>query len=201
MRKLILLLAAIFAFATIQAQDKESKIGIKIGFNYNAANFDLGGQAVDNLKDINSNNGWHLGINYRGYIASLFYWQPELMYSQTSLSFVDHNSKETKFHENMIDLNILMGAELFDFLRVYAGPTGSFNLGTSQEDNDIKTSFKSFRAGYQIGVGADLFSMLTFDIAYKGSFSSDNGTATVAGVDIPLDQNVSMMLISLGIMF
>ena len=201
MRKLLLLFIAVFTFASIQAQDKENKIGIKIGYNYNAANFDLGGQAVDNLKDIHSNNGWHLGINYRGYITNLFYWQPELMYSQTSVSFEDHGGKETKFHENMIDLNILVGAELMDFLRVYAGPTGSFNLGTSQESNDIKTSFSSFRAGYQIGVGIDLFSMLTLDVAYKGSFSSDNGTATVAGVDIPLDQNVSMMLISVGIMF
>lgn len=101
----------------------------------------------------------------------------------------------------MIDLNLIVGVELLDFLRFYAGPTGSFNLGTSQSSNDIETSFNSFRAGYQIGAGVDILSMITFDLGYKGSFSSDNGNVSIAGVEVPLTQNVSQMIISVGFMF
>ncbi|MCK5781010.1 MAG: porin family protein [Flavobacteriales bacterium] len=199
MKKGILLFIAIFTFASLHAQ-KDNKIGIKAGFNYNAANYDLAHEAWDNLKDVSSNNGWHLGINYRGYLGDIFYWQPELMYSQTAFTIINAG-KESKFHESMIDLNLIVGVELLDFLRFYAGPTGSFNLGTSQSSNDIETSFNSFRAGYQIGAGVDILSMITFDLGYKGSFSSDNGNVSIAGVEVPLTQNVSQMIISVGFMF
>lgn len=202
--KRVLLLFLVFSLSQTVSAQKESKIGLKGGFNYNIASASLE-DAGDALKDPKTNNGWHLGINYRAYMGSMFYWQPELIYSQTSSSVQSKDSNDewinNDFDNQWLDLNILVGVELLDFVRVYAGPTGIFHIGSDQGNDDVKASFNSFRAGFQIGAGVDLFNFLTADLAYKGSFSSDNGIVAVAGQDIPVTSNVSQLQISVGLMF
>jgi len=206
MKKIILLSIALVSFFSVNAQ-KDNKIGIKAGFNYNMASADLSDApdgAWDAIKEPKVNNGWHLGINYRSYWGNIFYWQPELIYSQTSNTLEHNNGSEwinTEFDNKLLDLNVLVGVELLDFVRAYAGPTAIFNLGSSQSDNDIETSFESFRMGYQIGAGLDLLSFLTVDVAYKGSFSSDNGSINVAGVEVPITESISQIHLSVGILF
>ena len=141
MKKVLLLTLALVSFISVNAQEG-NKIGLKAGFNYNATNFDLVSQAVDNLTEFKSNNGWHAGIYYRGNIGNMFYWQPELMYSRSSVT-VDHSHFSEEISGNTIDLNVLMGVKAFGFLRAYVGPTGSFNLGSNLEEFDAKSTFKT----------------------------------------------------------
>ena len=195
MKNIVLLLFMLVSFLSVDAQ-----VGLKGGFNYNAANYDIAGQAVENLKDVNSNNGWHIGLNYRGMINDYMYYLPEVMYSNTTMVF-DYNGEDTWFYENVLDVNIIMGVLLADIFRGHAGLSGSFNLGTTQEDKVIETSFNSFRTGYVLGVGIDIYEAITLDISYKGSFDSDNGTATILGKEMKLEQNVSQILFSIGLMF
>ncbi|MEN8137546.1 MAG: outer membrane beta-barrel protein [Bacteroidota bacterium] len=206
MKRIILLSIALVTFLSVNAQNN-TKVGIKGGFNYNMSSTDLSDAplgAWNAIKDPKANNGWHLGVQYRSYCGEKLYIQPELIYSQTSESYeidLNNNWIKTDFDDRMVDINLLLGMKFMDMIRVYGGPMGMLNVGTNQEANDIVTAYKSFRMGYQLGIGVDLLSAFTFDVSYKGSFNSDNGVMKVGGVDVPVSQNVSQVLLGVGVLF
>lgn len=204
MKRIALLILIVFSTVSINAQE-ENKIGIKAGFNYEMGDIaltDLPDASWDILSNPEVGHAWHFGVYYRAYIDDVFYLQPEVVYSNSTQIFTvngnDGISYNEEFSNDLVDLNLQLGVELLDFIRAYSGLTGTFNLKANQEYIDAESAFKTFRMGYQIGVGVDI-SRLTLDIAYLSSFNSDNGSMKVSDVIIPLSQNKSQLQLSIGI--
>jgi hypothetical protein len=199
-RNLLLLLLSIFMF-NLNAQ--ESSIGIKAGYNYDmgSLSFNQVSATVGTIDDIKANNGWHVGLFYKARFGEIFYWQPDLVYVRTSHDYDLNNTTSETFNHQVLEININAGVEFFDFMRAYGGIINMFNMGKTQETNDFSTTYKSYRMGYQLGLGLDFFEFLTFDLTYKGSFTDDNGELTVGNTSIDLAQNLSQLQVSVGLLF
>ena len=206
MRKFTILILLSVLSIGVYAQ-KENKIGIKGGFNYEMGDISLNelpGASWEILSNPEVGNAWHLGLSYRAYMGDLFYLQPEVIYSSSTHSYSVKDPNGTIYDDNyksdLVDMNIQLGVEFIKFVRAYGGIMGSINVNPSQNISGAESAFKTFRMGYQLGVGVNL-SMFTVDLAYLSSFDSDNGHLNIGDVNIPLSQNRSQLQLSLGLQF
>ncbi len=155
--------------------------------------------------------GFNVGVSLKVKLPSM-YVMPELYYTNFSNKATltnDANAQETTFKakSNRLDIPILVGKNLLgQYLSVYAGPVGSFNLAKEENfDNFIqKVKAKSFTVGYQIGFQSEI-SKLILTARYEGAFSKDQRKFinAIAGSsqEIKYDNRPSFFLLGLGYKF
>jgi hypothetical protein len=206
----LLFIAGIAGFASAQLS-----FGIKGGLNYSKLAFNdvknvVSGTTTYSLSQDQSFQGFHIGIQTRLQIFSLFI-QPELLFNtsggkvlveHTSGSQVIQEVKQVKY--NKIDLPVLVGLK-FGPARVNAGPVASVVLTSNSQLGDIisgiESTSKNATVGFQAGVGLDILNILTLDARYEGGLSRLGDKITVAGKNYAFDSRSSKWLLSVGFFF
>lgn len=185
---------------TCKAQSEGLKFYLQGGVNYNTGTIGVDsalsttGQIIE---DINSFNGWHAGITIREYRNSTQYLSFESIYAfnKTELIIGPRDSLSLPTYQTLssqtIQLAISPGFRIFKLLRGQAGLNGVFQL-----NNTFQESFNSFKLGYRLGLGLDIFK-LTADLAFNASFDPTLGIFN----GIPLSNANSQFLLTLGYKF
>ncbi len=163
MKKFLFLILSIGLFSSAQAQ-----FGLRAGLsstNFSDTNFE-------------EKAGFHAGVYYRKDLGFLSL-EPGVQYSQKGYksSLVGSNA-EVKERLDYIDVPILLRANFFPFLNVFAGPQASILASRKYEiGSSIDTSTEPVR-GYDIGgvvgVGANLPLNLNVQLSYDFGLTSLN---------------------------
>src|SRR5690606_32092756 len=148
MKKIILFLALVAMSFTGYSQG--FSFGTKIGLSQTT--LDL---KSDQFKNGESKFGYHVGVFARIGLCGL-YLQPEVLYTQTQGQFTfdgdDQPKKEYESDFNRVDIPVMVGFKMFNFLRIQAGPIASINVNSEIKDagdtvQDV--DFKNATLGYQ----------------------------------------------------
>ncbi|MFT2010265.1 porin family protein [Pontibacter sp. 13R65] len=173
MKKILLTVLAGLAFVTANAQVPASPftLGIKGGVSSTKVLFnDV--QSTSEFKDPKNITGYHAGAFARLQIAG-FFIQPEAVLASSGgkIQVFDNqvttptgSSQEFKF--TRLDVPILVGYNIFNVLRVQAGPVASIMMSAKQEGKTIDEYMNESDWGIQGGVGIDI-SRLTLDLRYE----------------------------------
>lgn len=175
MKKIILTVAAVFAFGFANAQDV--KFGVKGGLN--VANFS---------GDVDGNSalvGFHVGGFAEIKISEKFAVQPELLFSTQGAKF---NEAGTDVNFNLSYLNIPVMAKYYvaDKFSLEAGPQIGFltnaKAKAGSEKVDIKDDFESIDFGVNFGAGYDFTENLSAGLRYNlglSNIAKDSGNDKV----------------------
>ena len=173
MKKLTLILATVF-FA--HAASAQFGFGIKGGINLNKIHTE--GSLNDNYKEsLDTKTGFSAGVFAR--IGEGVYLQPEILYTERNGSITDFSGATSyDIKVKNIDIPVLVGFKLLDFLRINAGPVATLKL--KEEHTFLKNvtttvtedeAFKNATFGYQLGAGLS-FGKLDIDVRKEGSLGS-----------------------------
>ncbi len=174
MKKLFLVVATVL-FA--HAASAQFGFGIKGGINLNKIHTDEGNLSSNYKESLASKTGFSAGLFAR--IGGGVYLQPELLYTERNGSIMDDlggTSYDIKIKN--IDVPVLIGFKLADFLRINAGPVATLKL--KEEHTFLKNvattvtedeAFKNATFGYQLGAGLS-FGKLDVDVRKEGSLGS-----------------------------
>lgn len=166
MKKLILTVAAVFAFGFANAQ--EVKYGVKAGLNLSTLTGDI--------EDVKSLAGFHAGGFVEIKLMDKFAIQPELMYStqgaKSEYTFSESGfvvDAEEKVKLGYINLPIMAKYFVAPGFTIEAGPQVGFLLSAKNEydysasgfgmtesesgENDIKDDTESIDFGFNVGAG------------------------------------------------
>ncbi|GEC77892.1 porin family protein [Flavobacterium aquatile] len=154
MKKVILTVAAVFAFGFANAQ--EVKFGVKAGY----ANTNFGGDA-----ETDAASNFYIGGLADISISEKFHVQPELLYSMEGA-----DNEETGL--DFIRIPVMAKYYVADGFNIQAGPQFGFVAG----GEDVKDSLKSFDYGLGFGAAYELTSGLFFDARYNLGLADLNDT-------------------------
>ena len=193
MKKLLLLLALISSIS-LSAQ---SRWGVRTGLNYNLNTIGLS-DAATSAQEIfegqTSDNGYHLGIFGRQFLGDQLYTSGSLIYAKNTHflegSDGDNNIFYERFDHEFLQLDAGLGIRLLKLARA----EGGVHYQGTISDNAFSQTFSSPTAGYNVGVGLDIWK-LSLDVTYYGSFADHTGSWN----DIPLSYDRSQILVSLGV--
>jgi len=192
MKKLILSFA-LLAFA-LTGYSQGFSLGPKVGLSQ--TKLDL---KSDQFKNGESKFGYHVGIFARIDLGGL-YLQPEVLYTQTQGQFsFDGNDQPIKEYEadfNRVDIPVMLGFKMFNFLRIQAGPIASINVNSEIRDaaNTVQdVDFKNATLGYQAGLGLDIGNMI-IDAKYESSLDKFSGNVG----NFSTDQRLNQWILSVG---
>jgi Outer membrane protein beta-barrel domain len=172
MKKLLLVMAAIFIVAVSNAQLPGISFGPKIGVNLD--------QVTTNLSTINDKmkTGYDLGVFLR--LGGKCYFQPELLYSTSGVNFSNIPiGSPSKIDLKSINVPLMFGARLINLkvvnVRILGGPIASFLVNKQVDYNGVASStktvsFNNAKWGAQVGAGVDVL-MFTLDVRYKIDFN------------------------------
>lgn len=156
MKKVILTIAAVFAFGAASAQ--EMKFGVKAGLN----NSNYTGDA-----ETDAATSFYVGGLVDFTVSEKFHVQPELLYS------VEGGDNDSM---TFLRLPIMAKFYIMEGLNLQAGPELAFKIAA---ENDLTDEFsKSLDYGLGIGAGYELTSGLFFDARYN------LGLANISDVDV-----------------
>lgn len=156
MKKLIFIGILFFSFSALQAQ--EMGFGIKGGLNF--ATFT--GDDVDN---IDSRTGFHLGLLAEFGLSESFAIQPEILYSAQGVKQGDETWKL-----DYLTIPVMVKYYATDAFSIEAGPYIGFNT-TSEFDMDgvtmdLKDDTESTDFGLGLGLGYELPMGVFFQVRY-----------------------------------
>jgi hypothetical protein len=167
------LLILLGASSISQAQDQESKAGIRGSVNFS-------NWYTDELNDNNVKLGFGAGIFYRAYLADNFSIQPEIGFSQKGSTFTYDNflaSGEVRGILNYVEVPVLFNVHLTDNLHVGAGPYVGTLISASakavDDDGSVdgeeafdRDNFTTFDYGFSADAGID-FESVTIGARYN----------------------------------
>ena len=199
MKKIILTVAAVFAFGFANAQ--ETKFGVKGGLN--VANL-----TGDEDEDNSSKVGFHVGGFVEIKVSDKFSVQPELLFStQGTQAEYSESGVSFKSKINLSYLNIPVMAKYYvaEGFSLEAGPQIGFLTSAKykieSEGNEVeadgKDDFESVDFGVNFGAGYDFTENLSVGLRYNLGLS--NVYKTEAGDDFKNSNNV--FSVSLGYKF
>jgi hypothetical protein len=210
MKKLLIVLA-VFLFATQVAEAQLFQYGLKGGIGFSNLKFsDVSGiedgDDVYSLVTGDAVTGYHIGLQTRIKVAMIFI-QPELYFNAGGASveqvYENGPTEILNIKYSSIDLPVLVGVKLGP-VRLMLGPTGSYVLSGENEltslDPDYTMLSSSMTWGWQGGIGVDL-SRFTIDARYDGALSKFGESISIGGKDYALDASPNQFIISLGFWF
>ncbi len=175
MKKIIVTIAAVFAFGFVNAQ--EVKFGVKLGLNNPKISGDFAelGQTTK------------IGFNLGGFaeigISDKLFIQPELLFSTQGTNIKESEFLEkTKWNLNYLNIPLMAKYYVVDKLSIEAGPQFGFLLSAkvkytdSEYDEsvslDVKEGFKSIDFGFNIGGGYDFTDNFSLGLRYNFGLSN-----------------------------
>lgn len=162
MKKIILTVAAVFAFGFTNAQ--EMKFGVKAGY----VNSNYGGDADDG----DANSGFYFGGLMDLSISEKFHFQPEVLYTM-------EGNGEDEFNLNFVRIPLMAKYYVAEAFSIHAGPQLGFVAG----GGEAKEFMKSFDFGVGFGAGYELPSGLFFDARYNLGLSDLNDFPAGSGLE------------------
>ncbi|QHL87739.1 outer membrane beta-barrel protein [Nibribacter ruber] len=174
MKKLILLVAAVFTVSFAQAQG-----GIKLGLKAGANLASFSGEDADDAKN---KFGFHVGGFLDYGISEMVSIRPEVLYSMKGAKYKE-DGDEGSFNLNYIDVPVLVRINA-DQLFFEFGPTLSFLVKSEAEMGDFKVdmgdAMKKTDFGYAAGLGYNFTEKVGLGLRYNGGLSNifedeDNG--------------------------
>lgn len=193
MKKLVLLLV-LFSSVSLSAQ---SRWGVRTGLNYNLYNIGLS-DAATSAQEIfegqTSDNGYHLGVFGRQFLGDQLYTSGSLIYAKNTHFLEGNDGNSNIFYERFDHEFLQLDAGLGIRLLKLARAEGGVHYQGTISDNAFSQTFSSPTAGYNVGVGVDVWK-LSLDVTYYGSFADHTGSWN----NIPLSYNRSQILVSLGV--
>tara|TARA_R110002020_G_scaffold159762_2_gene343801 strand:- start:133 stop:723 length:591 start_codon:yes stop_codon:yes gene_type:complete len=192
MKKLILSLALLVFALTGYSQG--FSFGPKVGLSQ--TKLDL---KSDQFKNGDSKFGYHVGVFARVGLGSL-YLQPEVLFTQTQGQFSFDEGvggiKEYEADFNRVDIPVMVGFKMFNFLRLQAGPIASINVNSEIKDatdtvQDV--DYKDATIGYQAGLGVDIGNLI-IDAKYESSLDKFSGRVG----NFQTDQRMNQFILSVG---
>jgi len=205
--KKILLIISIAIFSIVYGYSQIS-FGPVAGICMSKAKVDevfvVNGQEVS-INNEESTFGFKIGAFARFQISSL-YLQPSLMFTHSggkiSIENSDFGEDIRTLRYNKLDLPILIGRDVFKFLRVEAGPVFSLLLSDDARDVDVaaqvNNNYNNSVLGYQVGAGFDLGDKIYVDLKYEGNLSSLGETVTISGSEFDTDIRNPMWVFTVG---
>ena len=156
MKKIILTVAAVFAFGVASAQDMN--FGAKAGINMS----NLTGDAETDAKI-----GFQVGAFAEFKISEKFAIQPEVMYSALG-------AKDDADNLNMNFIVIPVMAKYFvsEKFSLEAGPQVALLMSAKYGDVDVKDAFKSTDFGLNLGAGYDVSEKMNVGLRYSMGMSN-----------------------------
>jgi hypothetical protein len=171
MKKVLFIAVALITFQGFA--QKETRIGIKAGVNYNQ-NGDLKTSVSSAANDIISGSdqkmGYHLGL-YAKMNLPIFYLRPELIFTHTKSAY-NFSGGNGVYSQSKIDLPILLGYEIIGPLHVFAGPSIQLVLGNDFDLSNVALTDleKNTTIGFQFGAGINL-GRLGLDVRFERGLS------------------------------
>tara|TARA_R110000868_G_scaffold63569_1_gene191755 strand:+ start:113 stop:685 length:573 start_codon:yes stop_codon:yes gene_type:complete len=190
MKKIILTVAAVFAFGFSNAQ--ETKFGVKGGLN------------LANLAGDIENNSSKIGFNVGGFVeikvSDKFAIQPELLFSTQGTKF-EADGDDLKFNLSYLNIPVMAKYYVANAFSLEAGPQIGFltsaKVALGSEKEDIKEDFESIDFGFNFGAGYDFTENLSAGVRYNLGLS--NIAKTEAGDNTKVQNSV--LSLSLGYKF
>lgn len=179
MKKLtITLFSLLFLTAVAHAQ---SGLGVKGGVNLTNITTNAGNLKANIMESYETRTGFAFGL--WGRVGNKLFLQPELMIATKggSIDVVPvggGTSQTVNIKYTDLDVPVLVGFKLLNFLKVMGGPVASFKVAENQSfkdaiksyTNDPKDAFANASFGYQAGVGFKVRS-IEIDVRRQGSLS------------------------------
>ena len=190
-------LAAVLLLGISTAVSAQSRWGVRTGLNYNLNAIGLDGAAASAqqiFEGETSDNGYHLGVFGRQYLGDQLYTSASLIYAKNTHFLEGNDGNNNLFYERFDHQFLQLDANVGLRLLKVARAEGGVHLQGTISDNAFSNTFDSPTAGYNVGLGVDLWK-LSLDVTYYGSFADHTGTWN----DIPLSYNRSNILVSLGV--
>ena len=178
MKKIILTVAAVFAFGVANAQDKGGSSDMKFGVKAGLVNSNFTGD----FDTADAATSFYLGGLVDFTVSEKFHVQPELLYSMegaddASISY--------------LRVPVMAKYYVMDGLSIQAGPEFAFKIAA---EDAIDEATKSLDYGLGLGAGYELTSGLFFDARYN------LGLANISDIDA-FDFGVSSIQVGLGYRF
>lgn len=169
MKKMILTVAAVFAFGFAQAQ--EVKFGVKAGY----VNANYGGDANDG----DARSSFYFGGLADLTISEKFHFQPEVLYTM-------EGNGEDEFDLNFVRVPLMAKFYVAEAFNIQAGPQLGFVTGGGA----AKDFLNGFDFGLGFGAAYELPSGLFFDARYNVGLSDLNDFPAGSGLeDAKISQN------------
>ncbi|UOK42493.1 MULTISPECIES: porin family protein [Flavobacterium] len=163
MKRIILTVAAVFAFGFANAQDKSAssdaiKFGVKGGVQF--TNF-----AGDDADGLDGKTGFYIGGLADFTVSEKFHVQPELLFST-------EGAEEDGFDLGLSYLRLPIMAKYYvmEGLNIQAGPEVAFKVAAAEDLFDDSTKSVDFGLGF--GAGYEMASGLMFDARYNLGLSN-----------------------------
>ncbi len=175
-------------------------VGPKVGISHST----ITSKGVDQIKAGDSSVGFHAGIFVRISVLG-FYVQPEALFTSTNgqIKIDDPNSSTVKAAQNLtynkLDVPVMLGFKIGDYIRLNAGPSFSLILNRKSESigSEVKSNYKNATVGYQFGVGLDL-NRLVLDLRYENNLSALGTDVTFGGKTFQTDLRNRLYTLSVG---
>ena len=192
MKKSMLIICTLMLCATVTAQTKKVRLGVKAGLNISSLSFDE--------SEINSSNksGFAAGLMAEIPVAEKFSIQPELVYSQQGMKFsysdaeVENSHYKSTISLNYINIPVMLKYYFVKGFSIQAGPQIGIllkakneyqdnflgyenreNLNLKDYTNGIDTSV-NFGLGYQFK--DKFYADARYNISYSDIFKEANPT-------------------------
>ena len=172
MKKIILTIAAVFAFGFANAQDV--KFGAKAGVNFST-------YTGDNLSNVSGKVGFQVGAFAEIKLSDKFAVQPELLYSSLGAKFENPGVTLTNTVDYIV-LPVMAKYYLAEAFSLEAGPQIGFlmsaKLSASGNSTDVKENFNSTDFGFNLGAGYDFTENISVGVRYTlglSNIAKDNG--------------------------
>jgi len=166
MKKIVLaLLLLITSVGIAQAQ---FTLGVKAGVSSSNVNVKDPKNTFLQFKSTDNITGYHAGGFMRFKAAGLLL-QPEAIFSSTGgkVEIADGGvTTSEKFKFNRLDVPVLVGVNLFNVVRLQAGPVASILMNGKFKDQRLEDYMEKYDLGWQAGIGFDLGNITT-DIRYE----------------------------------
>ncbi|WP_426092309.1 porin family protein [Flavobacterium sp. DSR3-2] len=167
------LVLSLMTFTSVQAQENETKFGVKGGVNF--SNF-----YIDDVDDNNVLTGFNFGFFAKLPIADNIFLQPEISYTGKGSELVYNNplvSGTAQFKLNYIEVPLLLVVNVTKNFNIHAGPYAAYMISgkTTNKSNNGSYNFEDkidvddfnrFDAGLAGGVGLDL-EPVSFGVRYN----------------------------------
>ncbi|ESU22928.1 hypothetical protein FEDK69T_17070 [Flavobacterium enshiense DK69] len=164
MKKVILTVAAVFAFGFANAQDKSAssdaiKFGVKGGVQFTNFNADF---------DTDGKTGFYVGGLADFTVSEKFHVQPELLFSAEGAETTDGFDLGISY----LRVPVMAKYYVMEGLNIQAGPEVAFKVATAEDIVDDFTKSVDFGLGF--GAGYEMTNGLMFDARYNLGLSDIN---------------------------